>query len=78
MKLELSCLHQMLTIYPQSQRDLVIGVTSPEVKYQMIELSDPDIVVGKRVILLRDKQQQLEVKITLSPDQFNLLKQLLS
>jgi len=68
----------MLRIYPQSQQNLIVRVTLPEVKYQMIELSDPDIAVGKRVILLRDKQQQLEVKITLSPDQLDLLKQLLS
>lgn len=77
-KLELDSLHQMLTIYPQSQGDLVMRVTLPEVKYQMLELSDPDISVGKRVILLRDKQQEVEVKITLSPDRLARLKKLLS
>lgn len=76
--LELDSFRQMLTIYPQSQRDLVMRVTLPEIKYQMLELSDPDIAVGKRVILLRDKQQEVEVKITLSPDRLDLLKQLLS
>ena len=77
-KLEFDSLHQMLTIYPQSQGDLVMRVTLPEIKYQTIELSDPDIAVGKQVILLRDRQQQLEVKITLSPDKLDRLKQLLS
>ncbi|MGK7902501.1 MAG: hypothetical protein AB4352_13995 [Hormoscilla sp.] len=77
-KLELDSLPQILTIYPQSQGDLVVRVTLPEIKYQMLELSDPDIAVGKRVILLRDKQQEVEVKITLSPDKLAKLKQLLS
>jgi hypothetical protein len=77
-QMELDSLPQILTIYPQSQGDLVVRVTLPEVKYQMLELSDPDIAVGKRVILLRDKQQEVEVKITLSPDKLAKLKQLLS
>lgn len=77
-KLELDSLDQMLIVYPQSQRDLVVRVTLPEIKYQMLELSDPDIAVGKRVILLRDKQQEVEVKITLSPARLAELKKLLS
>lgn len=77
-KLELDSLPQILTIYPQSQGDLVVRVTLPEIKYQMLELSDPDIAVGKRVILLRDQQLEVEVKITLSPDKLAKLKQLLS
>lgn len=42
---------------------------------QMIELTDPNLAVGKNgMILLRDNQQLLEIKINLSAKQLNLLK----
>jgi hypothetical protein len=42
---------------------------------QMIELTDPYLAVGKNgMILLRDNQQLLEIKINLSAKQLNLLK----
>ncbi|MGH7998742.1 MAG: hypothetical protein ACREPR_04745 [Brasilonema sp.] len=69
-KLELDTARQQLYIYPQSQSQLIIRIGKPETLYQTIELKDPLIVgasVGDNCILrLRDKQQQLEIKLTLS------------
>ncbi|MGK7874562.1 MAG: hypothetical protein AB4426_15010 [Xenococcaceae cyanobacterium] len=69
-KLELDTARQQLYIYPQSQPQLVIRVGIPEIIYQTIELKDPQIAgtsVGENcILLLRDRQQQLEVKLTLS------------
>lgn len=76
-KLELDPLQQILYIYPQSQREVIVRVELPDIKYQTIELHDPDLAIGKKILLLRDKQQQLEIKVTLSPDNLNRLKQML-
>ena len=68
--LELNQENQELYIYPQSQPQVVIRVALPGVNYQQIELQNP-LIVGKQVgencvLLVRDKQQQLDVKIILS------------
>lgn len=67
-----------LYIYPQSQPQLVIRVNKPQIVYQTIEIKDP-LIVGNQagenyILMLRDKEQQLQVKITLSP---NSLRQLM-
>lgn len=66
-----------LYIYPQSQPQLVIRVNKPQIVYQTVEVKDPLIVgnsVGdKYILLLRDKQQQLQVKITLSQSSLSQL-----
>lgn len=77
-KLVLDPIAETLEIYPQSQPNLVIRISKLGVIYQKFQLSDP-LIVGKMtenstILLLRDKQQQLEIKINLSP---NSLKQLL-
>ncbi|NEP13058.1 MAG: hypothetical protein F6K14_23205 [Symploca sp. SIO2C1] len=76
-KLELDTQHQQLYLYPQSQPELVIRVGIPQIVYQKIEITNPQCVgtkVGENyVLLLRDKQQQLEVKLTLSPSHFEQL-----
>ncbi|WP_013323540.1 hypothetical protein [Gloeothece verrucosa] len=68
-----------LYIYPQSQTQLVIRINKPQIVFQTVEVNDPLIVgnsVGDNyVLLLRDKQQQLQVKITLTP---HSLQQLLA
>jgi hypothetical protein len=69
---------QYLYIFPQSQKELVIRVGLPSIPYQTISLTNPEYSynpLGDRYILsLRDATQQLEVKVTLSPEN---LKQLL-
>ncbi|GFE69245.1 hypothetical protein [Chroococcus sp. FPU101] len=78
-KLILDPVAETLEIYPQSQSNLVIRISKLGVIYQKFELTDP-LIVGKTtdkqtILLLRDKQQQLEIKIHLSS---NSLKQLLN
>lgn len=81
-KLELDSLSQYLYIYPQSQKELVIRVGIPEVVYQTIELKNPQLqmtAAGENYILsLRDTQQNLQVKVTLSPENLYQLKQQMS
>lgn len=68
-KLELDRVEQKLYIYPQSQEQVVICVSTPQVIYQTIEINNPQIV-GKAIgdnylLLLRDAEQKLDVKINL-------------
>lgn len=77
-KLELDQHSQQLYIYPQTQKELVIRVGIPEIVYQKIEIKNPQwqgTSAGETYILtLQDKQQQLEVKLTLSSDNLAQLK----
>jgi hypothetical protein len=81
-KLELDTLQQQLYIYPQSQKEVVLRVGLPEIIYQKLEMQNPQVQltpVGENYILtLRDAQQQLEVKVKLSPGNIDKLKQDLS
>ncbi|MBW4577015.1 MAG: hypothetical protein KME08_17210, partial [Aphanothece sp. CMT-3BRIN-NPC111] len=81
-KLELDTLRQNIYIYPQSQKEVVIRVGLPEIIYQTIEIGNPQLQltsVGEHYLLtLRDTQQQLQVKVTLSPENLNQMKQMLS
>lgn len=77
-KLVLDPVAETLEIYPQSQPNLAIRICKLGTVYQKFELNDP-LMVGKKtedqtILLLRDKQQQLEIKINLNQ---NSLKQLL-
>ncbi len=70
-QLELDQIKQKLYIYPQTQEQVVICVSIPQVAYQTIELKDPQII-GKTIgdnylLLLRDTDQKLDLKINLSP-----------
>ena len=66
-------------VYPQSQKEVAIRLGLPEVIYQTIELTNPQLEYGKKgenhVLTLRDAQQKLEVKVTLHPENFKQLKQ---
>jgi RNA-binding protein YlmH len=74
-KLELDPLYKQLYIYSQAQANIVIRVETPKVKYQMIEVKNPEIAVAKNgTILLRDPQQLLEIKISLTPEKLEQLK----
>jgi hypothetical protein len=68
-KLELDLNRSKLYIYPQSQAQVVICVSIPQIVYQTIEVNNPQIATmarsDGRLLLLRDTQQQLELKITL-------------
>ncbi|MBW4648166.1 MAG: hypothetical protein KME06_05630 [Kastovskya adunca ATA6-11-RM4] len=70
---------QLLYIFPQSQKELVIQVALPQVPYETIELKNPQIQgtsTGENHILtFRDASQQLEVKITLTPIELGQLKE---
>jgi hypothetical protein len=77
-KLSLDITKGELDIYPQSQTQLVIRVSKTQIIYQNIELTNP-LIVGNQVgdnyiLLLRDKSQKLQVKITLN---YQNLQQLL-
>ena len=78
-QLELAPHGQQLYIYPQSQKELVIRVGIPEIVYQNIEIKNPQWQgsrAGENYILtLRDNQKQLDVKLTLTPDNLNQLKE---
>jgi len=75
-KLELDNLKQQLYIYPQSQSNLVIRVGIHETVYQTIELNNVDLHIDENgVIFLREPQQKIEVKLTLSPLQIKELKE---
>jgi hypothetical protein len=77
-RLEFDESKQQLYIYPQSQKELVIRVSTPEIIYQKIEIKNPQwqgINVGENYILtLRDEQQKLEIKLILSPSNLEQLK----
>jgi hypothetical protein len=78
-KLELDANKQQLYVYPKSQPELVIRIGIPEIIYQKIEIKNPhwqSTTAGESYILiLQDKQQQLEIKLTLSPENLNQLKE---
>lgn len=76
-QLVLDIRRQQLYIFPQSQKQLVIRVELPQIVYQTIEMKNPQIEYssGKNIITLRDVQQRLEVKITLSKDTLSQLRQ---
>ncbi len=78
-KLEFDEHSQQLYIYPQSQKELVIRVGIPEIVYQKVAITNPQwegSSAGDNYILtLRDNQQQLEVKLTLSPENLAQIKE---
>lgn len=77
-QLILDSLHQLLYIFPQSQPGLVIRVGVPVITYQTIAVTNPQWeyrTTGESCQLsLRDDSQQIEVSVTLSPEN---LKQLM-
>ena len=78
-KIQLDISAQKLYIYPQTQQQVVICVGTSEIIYQTIELEDPLIVgtsvEGKCILLLRDRQQQLQVKVILGSQSLAQLRE---
>jgi hypothetical protein len=77
-KLELDRINSCIYIYPQSQSQVVLRVGLPQITYQAIELDSPQFIyVADRepsMLIIRDSQQQIEVKVTLSRDRLERLK----
>jgi hypothetical protein len=77
-KLELDNLQQQLYVYPQLESEVVIRIGIPEVKYQTLDLNNPEIALGEdNILLLWDADLELEVKIALSNENMVKLKELL-
>lgn len=78
-QLVLDTRRQHLYVFPQSQKQVVIRVGLPEIFYQTIEMTNPQMEYSlandNYILTLRDAQQQLEVKVTLSSDNLSQLKQ---
>lgn len=78
-KLELDNLQQHLYVYPQLESELVIRIEIPAVKYQTLDLNDPEIAWGdNNTLLLWDADRELEIKIALSSENIAKLKELLA
>ena len=80
-KLELDLPQQRLYIFPQSQSQVAIGVTVPKTTYQKFDMANPQIAATVKdssgIILLRDVEQKLEIKVTLNEAKLNQLINLL-
>ena len=74
-RLELDTNRQKLYIFPQSQKQLVIRIGVPELKYDKLLLKNPEIVVEGGAIAFRDSLQFVEVKVSLSEEKFKELKE---
>ncbi|MBE9186225.1 hypothetical protein IQ270_16400 [Microcoleus sp. LEGE 07076] len=78
-KLELDNLQQQLYLYPQLESEVVIRIGFPEVKYQTLELNNPEFALGENnVLLLWEADRELEIKISLSNENLAKLKELLA
>jgi len=73
-RLELDTKRQQLYIFPQSQKQLVVRVGVPELKYDKVLLKNPEVVVESGAIAFRDNRQLVEVKVSLSEEGFEELK----
>ncbi|MDX2097159.1 MAG: hypothetical protein SFW36_05230 [Leptolyngbyaceae cyanobacterium bins.59] len=80
-KLELNPLRQCLYAFPMSQKEVVLRISLPEVKYQKLALKDPKVTIvpdgNHQVLVMRDESLLVEVKVVLSPESLSQLKQLL-
>ncbi|MEO1670546.1 MAG: hypothetical protein AAFR77_07115 [Cyanobacteria bacterium J06631_2] len=76
-KLHLDQTQQRLYVFPQSQSQVVISVSLPQTVYQKLNLQNPQVAATVKndqgIILLRDKAEKLEVKVTLSQEQITQL-----
>lgn len=78
-QLVLDTRRQQLYIFPKSQNQLIIRVGLPEVFYETVEITNPETeckqVNGNYRLILRDTIQHIEVKVNLTPENLNQLKQ---
>jgi hypothetical protein len=78
-KLQLDLTRQQLYVIPQSQSQVVIKISLPEIIYEKLNLFNPQIAAtvknNQGVILFRDEAQQLEITVTLDSTRLNQLLQ---
>ncbi|MGL5795161.1 MAG: hypothetical protein ACRC06_12325, partial [Waterburya sp.] len=78
-KLQLDLTRQQLYVIPQSQSQVVIKISLPEIVYEKFNLLNPQVAATVRdnqgVILFRDAEQQLEITVTLDSARLNQLLQ---
>ncbi len=79
-QLVLDTRRQQLYIFPQSQNQLIIRVGLPEIAYDTVEINNPEaeckqVNSSNYLLTLRDVNQLVEVKVTLSPKNLSQLKQ---
>jgi hypothetical protein len=78
-KLQLDLTRQQLYVIPQSQSQVLIKISLPEIVYEKLNLLNPQIAATVRnnqgVILLRDEAQQLEITVTLDSARLSQLLQ---
>mgnify|MGYP006274864045 FL=1 len=81
-KLELDTVQDKLYIYPQSQRQVVIRVGTPEVRYTTVSLQDPELLLSgaqgeEQALLMRDRARQIAIQLPLTPETRQKLQELL-
>lgn len=80
-KLELDTIQEKLYIYPQSQRQVVIQVRIPDLRYTTVSLENPELLTvgseGEKMLIMRDRDRQIAIKLALTPDTVQKLKELL-
>lgn len=78
-KLELDRFDNTLYIYSQSQQQVVLRVALKQVAYQTVKLTHPEFSSftdgNNRVLRFRDRTEQLDIHIILSPEEVVNLKQ---
>lgn len=79
-KLELDKIQENLYIYPQSQPKVVIRVGIPNVRYTTLSMKEPELSItesgGERILLMRDRDRQIAVKLPLTPNTLTRLQEL--
>lgn len=78
-KLQFHPQQQQLYIYPQSQKNLIIRIGQPELIFNKIQINNPQIqytATGQTpTLIFRDTTQLLEIKISLTSETLQQLKQ---
>ncbi|MBL1173855.1 hypothetical protein [Pantanalinema sp. GBBB05] len=76
-RLELDHVRQQLYIFPRSQKELVIRIERPDLVYQTVtvQANQSEYAADTQVLTVRDDLQRLEVKVKLSPELVQQLKQ---
>lgn len=80
--LELETRQQQLFVYPKSRPNVAIRVSLPQVKFETVELTQPEVQCvannEKGLLVFRDKSQLLEVKVKLDAVAIARLKEQLT
>lgn len=82
-QLSLDLFNQRLDLLPASGRSYQLRVTLPKIVYQTIKLDNPQWASssqpnGDKILLLRDDNQRLEVQISVSASNIEIVRQKLA